>query len=56
MHQVQAFADAECVWLGFPLYTDGMPGIVKTFIEALEPLKGREDNPSHRIPGPIRFP
>ena len=43
--QTQAFADAECVWLGFPLYTDGMPAVVKTFIEALEPLKGRENNP-----------
>jgi len=41
----QAFADAECVWLGFPLYTDSMPGIVKTFIESLEPLRGRADNP-----------
>jgi len=44
--QVQAFADAECVWLGFPLYTDGMPGVVKTFIEELESLKGNKDNPS----------
>lgn len=44
-HYVQAFKEAECVWLGFPLYTDGMPGVVKTFIEALEPLKGREGNP-----------
>lgn len=43
--QVQAFRDAECVWLGFPLYADGMPGVVKNFIEALEHLKGSEDNP-----------
>lgn len=43
--QAQAYAEAECVWLGFPLYTDGMPAVVKTFIEALEPLKGRKDNP-----------
>jgi multimeric flavodoxin WrbA len=42
---VQAFRDADCVWLGFPLYTDGMPGLVKNFIEALEPLKDRENNP-----------
>ena len=42
---VQAFADAECVILGFPLYTDAMPGIVKHFIEALEPLVGRANNP-----------
>jgi multimeric flavodoxin WrbA len=25
----QAFAEAECVLLGFPLYTDAMPGLVK---------------------------
>jgi len=42
---VQAFAGAECVLFGFPLYTDSMPGIVKHFIEALEPLVGREHNP-----------
>lgn len=43
--QVRAFVEAECVWLGFPLYTDAMPGIVKHFIEALEPLRGRANNP-----------
>jgi len=42
---VNAFEAAECVWLGFPLYTDGMPAVVKTFIEALEPFKKRENNP-----------
>ena len=42
---VQAFAQAECAWLGFPLYTDAMPGIVKHFIDALEPLAGRPGNP-----------
>jgi multimeric flavodoxin WrbA len=42
---VAAFAQAECVIMGFPLYTDSMPGIVKRFIEVLEPLKGRENNP-----------
>ena len=31
--------------MGFPLYTDAMPGIVKAFIETLEPLRGREGNP-----------
>jgi multimeric flavodoxin WrbA len=41
----QTLAEAECVWLGFPLYTDAMPGIVKSFIEALAPLRGRNDNP-----------
>lgn len=43
---VQAFAEADCAWLGFPLYTDAMPGSVKHFIEALEPLVGRKNNPS----------
>jgi hypothetical protein len=42
---VQAFAGAECVLLGMLLYTDAMPGVVKHFIEALEPLAGRENNP-----------
>lgn len=42
---MQAFATAECVWLGFPLYTDAMPGLVKTFIEELAPLCGRSHNP-----------
>jgi hypothetical protein len=43
--QVKAFANAECAWLGFPLYTDAMPGIVKNFIDALKPLVGRKNNP-----------
>ena len=43
---VEAFAEAECVLLGFPLYTDAMPGMVKHFIEALEPLAGRKNAPS----------
>jgi multimeric flavodoxin WrbA len=42
---VKAFANAECVIFGFPLYTDSMPGVVKHFIEALEPLTRRETNP-----------
>ncbi|MEW6094525.1 MAG: NAD(P)H-dependent oxidoreductase [Chloroflexota bacterium] len=42
---VQAFAEAECAWIGFPLYTDAMPGSVKHFFEALEPLARRKDNP-----------
>ena len=42
---VQAFSEAKCVLLGFPLYTDSMPGVVKHFIEALEPLVGRGNNP-----------
>jgi NAD(P)H-dependent FMN reductase len=39
------FAQAECALLGFPLYTDAMPGVVKHFLEALEPLVGRPGNP-----------
>lgn len=42
---VQAFAEAEITLLAHPLYTDAMPGMVKGFIEALEPLCGRESNP-----------
>jgi multimeric flavodoxin WrbA len=45
-HQyLQSLAEAECVWLGFPLYTDAMPGIVKIFIETLAPLRGPKNNP-----------
>jgi hypothetical protein len=44
-NMVQAFAEAECVILGFPLYTDSMPGIIKRFFEALESLVGRAHNP-----------
>lgn len=43
---VKAFADAETVLLVHPLYTDAMPAMVKLFIEALEPLTGREGNPT----------
>ena len=39
------FQNAECVLIGFPLYTDGMPGIVKEFIETLQPFTQRESNP-----------
>lgn len=41
----ERYANAECAWLGFPLYTDAMPGMVKAFIETLSPLKGRRNNP-----------
>lgn len=44
--QVETFAKAEHVILAFPLYTDAMPGIVKNFFEALEPLRCRPENPS----------
>jgi len=42
---VKSFQEAERVLLAFPLYTDAMPATVKTFIESLEPLCGREGNP-----------
>jgi multimeric flavodoxin WrbA len=41
----KSFAEAECVLLGFPLYTDSMPGLVKVFIETLEPYRDRAGNP-----------
>jgi hypothetical protein len=42
---VDAFADADVVLLGMPLYTDSMPGLVAEYIEALAPLVGRSGNP-----------
>jgi hypothetical protein len=42
---VAAFTRAKCAWIGFPLYTDAMPGVMKHFIEALESLAGAKDNP-----------
>lgn len=41
----EAFREADVVVLGFPLYTDAMPGLVKTFIESLEQYTGRAGNP-----------
>jgi putative NADPH-quinone reductase len=34
---VQAFAQVDVVMLGMPLYTDSMPALVKSYIEALRP-------------------
>jgi hypothetical protein len=34
---VEAFAGADVVLLGMPLYTDAMPALVKAYIEALTP-------------------
>jgi len=42
---IKLFQEAEQVLLAFPLYTDAMPAVVKTFIESLEPLCGRKGNP-----------
>jgi NAD(P)H-dependent FMN reductase len=43
---LHTFQDSEHVLLAFPLYHDSMPAIVKSFIESLEPLRGRAGNPS----------
>ena len=43
---VEIFSKSETVLLAFPLYTDCMPYIVKIFIENLESLCGKENNPS----------
>jgi hypothetical protein len=42
---INLFQEAEQILLAFPLFDDAMPAIVKTFIESLEPLCGREGNP-----------
>jgi multimeric flavodoxin WrbA len=41
--QLQAFAEADCILLAFPLYTDSMPGIVKEFIESLATIQKSPD-------------
>ena len=38
-------SNADSIWLGFPLYTDAMPGMVKAFMESMEPLLDRKENP-----------
>jgi len=43
---LELFQKAENVLLAFPLYCDAMPAMVKTFIESLEPLCGRKNNPN----------
>ena len=42
---VTAYAEADVVMLGMPLYTDAMPAIVKEWIERLEPRVGMAGNP-----------
>jgi multimeric flavodoxin WrbA len=41
---VEMFREADHVLLAFPLYTNAMPAMVKTFIESLEPVCGLNDN------------
>ncbi len=43
--QVEMFKNARHVLLAFPLYTDAMPFVVKSFIESLEPLCNEKSNP-----------
>jgi NAD(P)H-dependent FMN reductase len=40
---VQAFAEADTLLLGMPLYTDSMPALVKSYIEALQPRTAAAD-------------
>ena len=42
---VDAFGRADTVLLGMPLYTDSMPALVKTYIEALAPFVGHTEGP-----------
>ncbi|MCK4464370.1 MAG: NAD(P)H-dependent oxidoreductase [Bacteroidales bacterium] len=44
---VKIFLDAEYLILGFPLYTDAMPGLVKAFIELIGKYKG--ENPGLKM-------
>jgi NAD(P)H-dependent FMN reductase len=41
----EAFASSDLILLGFPLYTDAMPGLTKEFIESLAPFIEKPDNP-----------
>lgn len=42
---VEGFAQHDTVLLGMPLYTDAMPALVMTYIEALAPYVGCPGNP-----------
>jgi hypothetical protein len=42
---VEKFSSSEMVLLAFPVYTDAMPALVKTFIESLASLQQRPGNP-----------
>jgi len=42
----EAFRQTDAVLLGFPLYTDGMPGLVKEFIESLSKMESENGNPA----------
>jgi hypothetical protein len=42
----EVYRQTDAVILGFPLYTDGMPGLVKEFIEFLASVEGNAANPA----------
>lgn len=52
----EKFASSENVIIGFPLYVDAMPGSVKEFIEALEPLAGSKQLPALGFVSQCGFP
>lgn len=39
---IEQFTDADLILIGFPLYTDAMPGIVMNFFEQLPESKGKK--------------
>ncbi len=39
-----AFASADAILVGTPLYTDAMPGLVKSYFESLAPYVGAAEN------------
>ncbi len=43
---IESFCRGDHAIIAFPLYFDSMPANVKTFIEKLEPLSHRSDNPA----------
>jgi len=43
---VKRFCENDHLLLAFPLYTDAMPAMVKTFIESLQPFCDGDDNKS----------
>jgi len=43
--QKSAFENAQILIIGFPLYTDAMPGIVKEFFENIAPFTETKNNP-----------
>jgi hypothetical protein len=42
---VEAYAEADTVLIGMPLYADAMPSLVKEYFEQLAPYVGRTGNP-----------